>query len=285
MRHPRRPRTQSAGAVIHEIPLAQIRESDHLRLRQPPYPNIEELAEQIRVRGQTTPMFVKEWEHSLYILISGYRRKAALELLGASTALVRIFELDDEAAYDLAISENQHRDALSEIERADIAKKLQSTGKTQPEIATRMGWANDRTVRRYIQLAEEATPPLRDVLQNRALSFRAAMVFVAHGVDLPEKRQREILAHAVSADIPAAKLERLLLRAKGKKNAPRPSPEPMKQLKDGGFVLRTTRFDADDPTGVQDAITILKSALQKARRLQKAQAKKRPASGASEVPS
>ena len=59
---------------------------------------IDELAEDIRIRGQASAMFVYPM-NDLYKLISGYRRKAALEKLGAEHALVRIFRnLDDEIA-------------------------------------------------------------------------------------------------------------------------------------------------------------------------------------------
>jgi ParB-like chromosome segregation protein Spo0J len=77
----RRQRPQPQDASTKEVSLSLIRESDRLRLRQPPYPRIEELAAQIKEHGQTTPMFVRPL-HGLYELISGYRRRAALEKLG-----------------------------------------------------------------------------------------------------------------------------------------------------------------------------------------------------------
>jgi ParB family chromosome partitioning protein len=99
----RRQRPQPADASTKEVSLSLIRESDRLRLRQPSYPRIEELAAQIKEHGQTTPMFVRLLHGGLYELISGYRRRAALEKLGISTALVRVFDVDETEAYSLAI--------------------------------------------------------------------------------------------------------------------------------------------------------------------------------------
>src|SRR5687768_10892157 len=98
--------TMSDNVEIKEVLLSLIQESDRLRLRQRPYAGVDELAADIRARGQTTPLFVMPLGDGCYELISGYRRRAALELLKAQTALVRIYRrLDSEQAYDLAISE------------------------------------------------------------------------------------------------------------------------------------------------------------------------------------
>lgn len=270
MRDSRRPKPRAEDNPIREVPLSQLRESDRLRLRHPPYPGIDELAEEIRARGQTTPMFVQPYEHSLYTLISGYRRKAALERLGAKTALVRIFHLDDEAAYDLAVSENQHRDALSELERAEVCLRLSEAGRTQIEIAKQMGWSADQHVRRYLRLAREATAPLRDELQKRTISLRAAMVFLNHGLDLPEEQQRVVLEDAALRQISSHELQRELQRLKrAATKRVLPKREPLKTLKNGGFIVRTMRLDADHPSGVYHGIDVLKAALRKARRLEK----------------
>ena len=147
MRDSRRVRPPSDGNLIRQVPLTDIQESDRLRLRHRPYPGIEDFAQQIRIHGQTTSLFERHETPHVFTLTSGYRRKAALGTLRTATALVRIFKLDDEAAYDLALSENQHRDALSELERADICLRLSEAGKTQAEIADRMGWSAELHVR------------------------------------------------------------------------------------------------------------------------------------------
>lgn len=269
MRDPRR-RPKPNDTTVVEVPLGLIKECDFFRLRQPPYPNIEELAADIERNGQTTPLFLLPQRDGLHPLFAGCRRLHALRLLGATTALARIFDITDEAAYDIAVSENQHRDALSELERADVCLKLHGRGTDNKEIAKMMGWTNDRSVRRYLQLAREATAPLREKLQNRDISFNAAMVFINHGVHLPEDVQEKILAGVSLQSTSADELQKTLLafdQDQPKRTAK--EKEPIKTLKNGGFVVRTVRLDADHPSGIERGIDLLRSALRKARRLKK----------------
>src|SRR5688572_4740013 len=60
-------------ALAREVPLALIKESDRLRLRELPYQGIEELAEKIRLHGQTSPVFIRGIPEG-FELIAGYRR-------------------------------------------------------------------------------------------------------------------------------------------------------------------------------------------------------------------
>lgn len=154
-----------------DLALELIDESDLLRLRLPPYPSIEELADKIRRFGQTTPLFVRP-KGDGYELISGYRRRAALELIGATTAYCRVYrELSDSDAYDLAISENQDRGSLTDLERAEICVRLQREGKTSPQIATRTGWTGERQVYNHLRLARDGSKEIRATLQAGRIGF------------------------------------------------------------------------------------------------------------------
>lgn len=286
----RRRRPRANDTTVIEVPITLIRESEKLRLRDEPYPQIDQLAADIEKHGQTTPMFVRAFwqEPDYYELIAGNRRFRALLKLGATTALVRVFDLDDEAAYDLALSENQYRGALTEIERARACLRLADSGKTQAEIAERMGWSADRVVRRYLKLARDTTPPLSEKLQRRAISLRSALVFLTYAKELPEDRQRQILDHVAKSDMSSKELETWLRQecTAGPEGPTAPPParprvpeEPLKKLKHGGFVLRTLRLDVRQPSGVHRGIDVLRKALRRARRLEK-----RLAQAASDAP-
>ena len=80
MKDPRRSPLTSTESETLRVPLSQIKESDRLRLRRPPYDGIDDLAEKIKRDGQSTAMFVRQLKPAEFELISGYRRKAALEL-------------------------------------------------------------------------------------------------------------------------------------------------------------------------------------------------------------
>src|SRR5687767_14808848 len=79
MRSIRRPIPSSSDDVtLKAIPLPLILECDRFRLRHPPLAGIPELADKIKLLGQTTPMLIRSIDDALQ-LMAGYRRKAALE--------------------------------------------------------------------------------------------------------------------------------------------------------------------------------------------------------------
>jgi hypothetical protein len=68
----------SSESETLRAPLSQIKESDRLRLRKPPFDGIEDLAQKIKRDGQSTAMFVRQLKPGEYELISGYRRERLL---------------------------------------------------------------------------------------------------------------------------------------------------------------------------------------------------------------
>lgn len=174
------PSGQPAGFVVRAIPLPLIDESDRLRLREPPYPNIEELADAIRLDGQSTPLFVRPFPGpERYELISGYRRRAALALIEAPTALARIYtNLSDADAYRLAVSENADRSALTDWERATACARMRADDVPLDEIARRFHWNNRRTVEHHLRVEREARPLLRQALQLGTLSVSHALALL-----------------------------------------------------------------------------------------------------------
>ncbi len=107
-------RDETDDLRIRLVPLEMIEESETIPVRAPPYAYIGELASSIEAWGQTTPLFVRPTSRGTYELISGYRRYAALEQLGAETALVRIFDLTEDEACDLALDDNVAHEPLDE---------------------------------------------------------------------------------------------------------------------------------------------------------------------------
>ncbi len=275
MRDIRRQATITSNELVEikTIPLGLIVDSDALRLRLPPYPGIEELAESIRLRGQCSPMFTQPKGDGTHELISGYCRFAALKLLNAEHAIVRVFRnLTSQEAYELAVSENQDRNNLSELERASICLNLQKSGRTTKQIAEKMEWDGERSVFRYLRVAKEATTPLREALQKRQISMSLATVFLDDAVSLPEEVQRQALAAAAEHEMSAAEFKRYLRRASGSDTALTKPKAPIRKLKDGGFALNT-RVPAD-PDSIDRSIELLEAALKDARRLKKTLANK-----------
>ena len=107
---------------------------------------LAELAESIRQHGILEPLVVRfrksELEPSLvigYDLIAGERRLRAAKLAGLSTVPVRVVDVDDRTAHELALVENLVREDLDPIETAEGYRRLAELGVKQAEIGRRVG--------------------------------------------------------------------------------------------------------------------------------------------------
>jgi len=257
---------------FRSVPLAEVHENDYLRLREPPYPGVDVLAQDIAARGQTTPLFVRPRPEGGYDLIAGYRRRAALEQAGVLTALVRVYEHleDDDAALDLAVSENSDREDVSDWERAELAQRLQSKGRTYEGIATSLH-ISDVQVKRLLRIAKHSPQPLRDALQQRRVTVALATKFLELQLEkLPEVTQRELLAEAVEQECSVREFTRLAARRTKAKTATEGAAEPglLRTAKNGAFSV-SLRVAPGDISAIDERIEVLQKALRLARKLRK----------------
>lgn len=266
----------SSGVEIQNVVLDLIDESDRFRLREPPYPGVAELAASIRENGQSTPLFVRRTPGGRYELISGYRRRAALASISAPTALCRVYTLDDRAAFELALSENQDREALTDIERADACVRLQRDGYLTAQIAHHMGWESERQVFNYLRIAKEASGALRVALQKRQVPLTVAMQLVKAfaEMELDAGAQERAIQATIEGELSGKRLDLYLRRlASPSADAPAVLEAPggggyIRHFKNGAFSI-SARFDPKEPAKFDEVIEALKSALEQARKLKK----------------
>lgn len=260
---------------FRSVPVAEIHEHDYFRLREPPYPGVDTLAGDIKERGQTTPLFVRPRQDGGYDLIAGYRRRAALEKAGVLTALVRVYErlaTDDDAALDLAVSENRDREDVSDWERADLAQRLQSKGRTYEQIAASLH-LSDVQVKRLLRIAKNASEPLRTALQQRQITFALATKFLELGLEQkPEEEQRELLAEVVEQDFSVREFTRLVSRRKPRRESnggEEKAPSLVRQAKNGTIAVSLRIAPNDEVEAIDERIAALQQALKLARKLKK----------------
>jgi ParB/RepB/Spo0J family partition protein len=251
-------------AHVVEIPLTLIDESDRFRLRTPPYAALDALAADIRLRGQTTPIFVRS-AGAQYELISGYRRFAALQQTAAKTALARVFDLDDTKAFELALSENRERDDLTEIERADAGLKLHDSGYTTTDIARHLGCA-DRQASNYLRVARDASPALRAALQKRQVSLRAALELIVSLDGIPNSQHESLIAKIVSEELSGKRLTGFLRGQRTAVQDGRTVGPYVRELPNGGFAINA-RLDPRDPAKLAEALEAITSAIQVSKKL------------------
>ena len=102
---------------------------------------LHELAASIERSGLMQPLVVRStgntgsWE-----LVAGERRFRAMKFLGRDQVPVIALDVDDQAAAELALIENVHREDLNPIERARGLARLRDTfGLTQKALSERVG--------------------------------------------------------------------------------------------------------------------------------------------------
>ncbi len=80
--------------------------------------NFYELVDSIKENGLLTPLIVRKKEDGRYELISGHRRKQALEVLGVLECEVEIRDLDNDEAIILMVDSNLYRNNILPSEKA-----------------------------------------------------------------------------------------------------------------------------------------------------------------------
>ncbi|WP_241156448.1 MULTISPECIES: ParB/RepB/Spo0J family partition protein [unclassified Adlercreutzia] len=100
---------------------------------------IEELANSIEKDGLLQPILVRTIREGKYQIIAGERRWQACKSIGLKTVPVRIKDVDEDRALELALVENVQRSDLNPIEEAYGYKRLmERKNMTQADIAQAM---------------------------------------------------------------------------------------------------------------------------------------------------
>lgn len=80
--------------------------------------SLNELMESIKGNGLLCPLVVRHKDNGRYEMISGHRRKTALELLGIKEVKVHIKDFNDEEATIYMVDSNMYREKILPSEKA-----------------------------------------------------------------------------------------------------------------------------------------------------------------------
>ena len=137
-----------------------------------------ELAESIKEHGVIQPLTVRKVDGGYYQIIAGERRWRAARIAELTEIPVRIIEVDDGKAMEIALVENLQREDLNPVEEAYGYQALMTEyGLTQEETARRVGKSRPAiaNVLRLLALPKE----LLDMLEKREISAGAAKPLLA----------------------------------------------------------------------------------------------------------
>ncbi|MEQ9498136.1 MAG: ParB/RepB/Spo0J family partition protein [Deltaproteobacteria bacterium] len=267
-----------SAVEIQQVPMHLVDESDFLCLRERPFPGISELAQSINEKGQTTPAFLRAKDDGRYDLVSGYRRSEALRLIGAPTILARIYRMPLEKAYELAVSENAERDALTDWERARACRSLADRDVPREAIAKMFAWTDVRQVANYLRLAREAPPPLVQALQDRSLQATHALALLPLTEEpFQPEHLKAVLDEAVSRQLSVRAIKQLVARESDRLVNAKPPQQPdqpsrlvaVREMKGGGFRVAASFRNEATVEELEAAADDLRALLRRIKKLRK----------------
>lgn len=209
--------TESAEEVLR-VPVARIRAAPWQPRRRFDAAALAELVESVRARGVLQPLWVRPTADG-YELIAGERRLRAAVEAGLAEVPVRVMDVDDRGAMELALIENLQREDLDPLEEAEGYRQLvEQHGLTQDEIAQRVGRAR-ATIANALRLLT-LPAPVRELIEKRELSAGHAKALL--GLTIAEE-QITLARRAAREGLSVREVERLVARASRPKRMRRPA--------------------------------------------------------------
>ena len=187
---------------------------------------IKELALSIEQNGLLQPILVRTMGANSYQIIAGERRWQACKLIGAKTVPIRIKDVDDDKALELALIENVQRCDLNPIEEAYGYKRLMDRKNlTQSEVAQAMSKGRS-TVANALRLLDLPEAAQQMLFEEKITAGHARAI-----LSIPNKEGRQKLADRLVEEKltvrDAEMLARLLSGSKNNEQTNTRQPVPM----------------------------------------------------------
>ncbi|MDO4289860.1 MAG: ParB/RepB/Spo0J family partition protein [Eggerthellaceae bacterium] len=180
---------------IDEVPLESVVPNPNQPRTNFKQDEIDELAASIEKDGLLQPILVRTIGENSYQIIAGERRWQACKKLGLKTVPVRIKDVDEDRALELALIENIQRSDLNPIEEAYGYKRMmERRNMTQSDVAQAMskGRSTVANALRLLDLPEEAQQLL---FEDKITAGHARAI-----LSVPTKEGRETLANKLTED-------------------------------------------------------------------------------------
>jgi len=166
-------REKMETARYEKVPLGQVEPNPHQPRKFFDAEALSSLAESIKKVGLLEDIVVRPVKKR-YQIVLGERRWRASQLAGCATISAKVVDLDDEATRLIAITENIHRENLSQVEEAFAYKQYVDEGKKLTEVGETLGRMGDRVAEKlkvlnshnYIQYQEERIQKLQEMVEN-----------------------------------------------------------------------------------------------------------------------
>ena len=179
---------------------------------------LQELADSIRLHGLIEPIVVRPLDSGYYQIIAGERRWRAARMAELREVPVRILEVDDRTAAQMALIENLQREDLNPIEEAGGFQSLMETyGMTQNEAAESVGKSRPAVANALRLLKLPAS--IRSLISAGELSAGHARALIPLE---DEEKQRTAAGKIIAEQLSVRQTEALVKRLLKPEKAPEP---------------------------------------------------------------
>ncbi len=205
----------AAGAT--QVPIEAIARNPRQPRQNLREPEMQELAQSIRLHGMIQPLVVAPAMGGSYILIAGERRLEAAKLAGLTTVPVVVRSASDQQLLELALIENVQRADLNAIEEAEAFRHLaKDFGLSHDAIAARV--AKSRVAVTNTLRLLEASSAVKQALVDGKITAGHARALLA----LTSAKAQEIALHRViNLDLSVRQTELLARKLSGNRPAPK----------------------------------------------------------------
>jgi len=126
--------------MVEDLKLEKIVPSEMNYRRKVDKQGLDELTESVRQKGVLQPIIVRPVKNNgHYEIVAGYRRFQAATAAGLTTIPAIVGQFDDEAALEVAITENSQREDVNPIDEALGFNKMLEVGTDMETIGARIG--------------------------------------------------------------------------------------------------------------------------------------------------
>ena len=196
------------------LPITRIRPNPRQPRRHFDQAALNELIESVKLRGLVQPILVRP-NGGVYEIVAGERRWRAAQAAQLHEVPVGVRELDDSAAFEIALIENVQRADLNPIEEAEGYQRLMHDfGHTQDAISQLVGKSRSHVANllRLLNLPSE----VRQMVSDGRLSMGHARAILS--VANPE----ELARHIVDKGLSVRETEALAASEQGRSRDPKP---------------------------------------------------------------
>ena len=184
-----------ATATTVELQVDQLHPNPRHRRREHCDSDLTALADSMRQHGLLQSLCVRPLADDQYEIISGERRWRAAQLAGMSSLSCRVFDIDENQAFVLALVENLQRQQLKPLEEAQAYQEMLDRGivRNRKAIAALVGVDKSR-ITQMLKLLE------LDPATQRRLKEHPKLLTESHGrllLQVPDLAERHRLADEV----------------------------------------------------------------------------------------